>query len=580
MKKTKILLVFALIFSLCLGASAASLTDISGHWAKDTIESMVEIGIIKGYSDGTFKPEQSVTKTEGLILLSRVCGFADDSSEQFSDIAYDTYSEILADYSTTYKKEISYLLYIGALSSADLDSYIADAVANQPLKRHEVASLLAGALGGNKGNSSYLSKFTDSANIPAASRNAVAYVCENGIMNGMTETTFGPLESVTRAQIATLLYRIIPVLNYSYETGILLSYDSGIFKMKDSEGNTISYTMSSSVKTVVDGKESSLSAIPSGSIVRLTHSGTDIAFVDAIAPDIEGTVSGIFAGSSKLTDATVITLKDPYTSEKTQYSLASVYSIEKNGSPSNLASLVSNEYVELTLSNGKVISISVSPKNETVSGKITAISLSPVFMLTLDNGENYTTYDSVYVKRNGKVASLSDILIGDKVKFSLEYGYVSEIVATSSSTSVSGYIQELVISASPSVLIRVNGTDTRYALLQDVTLLRNDTEAEIYDIRVGDYATVTVESDTVTKISLSSSASTAGSISGTVKYVNTSYGYITLEENEMFVFTDSAKIQNSSGNAVTLKSITSGTEVTVFGTESAGSYVASLVIVK
>ena len=162
----------------------------------------------------------------------------------------------------------------------------------------------------------------------------------------------------------------------------------------------------------------------------------------------------------------------------------------------------------------------------------------------------------------------------------LEYGYVSEIVATSSSTTVSGYIQELVISASPSIVIKTNGTDTRYALLQDVSLLRNDIEAEIYDIRVGDYATVTVESDTVTKISLSSSSTTGGSITGTVKYVNISYGYITLEEGEMFVFTDSAKIQNSSGNAVNLKSITPGSEVTVFGSESAGSYVASLVIVK
>ena len=580
MKKTKILLVLALILSLCIGASAASLTDISSHWAKDTIESMVEIGIIKGYDDGTFKPEQSVTKTEGLILLSRVCGFTDESSAQFADIAYDTYSDVLSDYSTKYAKEISYLLYTGALSSSVLDSYIADDVANQPLKRYEVATLLAGALGGDDGDSSYLIRFADSADIPADAKGSVSYVCENGIMNGMTADMFGPLESVTRAQIATLLYRIIPVLNYSYETGIMSSYDSGIFKMKDSEGSTSSYTLSSSVKTVIDGKVASIDEIPAGSIVRLTHSGTDIVFVDAIAPNIEGTAFGIFSGSSKLTDATVVTLKDPITNEKTQYPLATVYSVEKNGSPSNLASLTANDYVTLTLSNDKAIVVSVTPKNETVSGKVSAISLAPEFTITLNDEDVYSTYGSVYVKRNGKVASLSDILIGDKVTFTLEYGYVSEIVASSSSTNVSGYIQELVISATPSIVIKSNGEETRYSLLSDVKLLKNDVEAEVYDIRVGDYATVTVESDTVTKISLSSSSTTGGSFSGTVKYVNTSYGYITLEESEMFVFTEKAKIQNSAGNAVTLKSITPGKEVTVFGAESAGSYVASLIIVK
>lgn len=579
MKKTKILLAIALILSICLGASAASLTDISSHWAKDTIESMVEIGIIKGYDDGTFKPEQSVTKTEGLILLSRVCGFTDESSNQFKDIASDTYADALSGYSTNYANEISYLLYTGALSESDLDSYIADGVANAPLKRYEVASLLAGALGGNNGNASFLSKFTDSSDIPAAAQKAVAYVCENGIMNGMTEDTFGPLESVTRAQIATLLYRIIPVLNYSYETGIFSSYNSGIFKMKDAEGSSSSYTLSSTLKTVIDGEVSSLAEIVPGSIVRLTHSGTDIVFVDAITPNIEGTVSGIFVGSSKLTDATVVTLKDPATNEKSQYTLASVYSVDKNGSSSNLASIAANEFITLTLSNDKVINISITPKISTANGKITNISLSPVFSITLDDETEYTTYDSVYVKRNGRVASLPDILVGDKVTFTLEYGYVSEIVASSSSSTVSGYIQELVISASPSIVIKVNGTETRYALLSDVTLLRNDVEAEVYDIRVGDYATVTVESDTVTKIALSSST-TGGSFSGTVKYVNTSYGYITLEESEMFVFTEKAKIQNSSGNAVTLKSLTPGKEITVFGTESAGSYIASLIIVK
>ncbi len=37
---------------------------------------------------------------------------------------------------------------------------------------------------------------------------AVAFVCERGIMGGMSETTFAPAQNMTRAQFVTILYRL------------------------------------------------------------------------------------------------------------------------------------------------------------------------------------------------------------------------------------------------------------------------------------------------------------------------------------------------------------------------------------
>jgi len=53
------------------------LTDVRDHWAKPEIETMVRRSIITGYPgythlDGTFKPSQSITRAEFLILLSRI----------------------------------------------------------------------------------------------------------------------------------------------------------------------------------------------------------------------------------------------------------------------------------------------------------------------------------------------------------------------------------------------------------------------------------------------------------------------------------------------------------------------------
>ena len=49
-----------------------SFTDISGHWAEDYIHEAAAHGWIKGYEDGTFKPDQLITRAEAMTLINRV----------------------------------------------------------------------------------------------------------------------------------------------------------------------------------------------------------------------------------------------------------------------------------------------------------------------------------------------------------------------------------------------------------------------------------------------------------------------------------------------------------------------------
>ncbi len=46
-------------------------SDISGHWAEEVILTMAGQGIISGYPDGTFRPENNITRAEFLTLLMR-----------------------------------------------------------------------------------------------------------------------------------------------------------------------------------------------------------------------------------------------------------------------------------------------------------------------------------------------------------------------------------------------------------------------------------------------------------------------------------------------------------------------------
>lgn len=53
-------------------AKLASFTDIYGHWAISEISLAYENGWIKGYNDGTFRPNRNITRAEAMALINRV----------------------------------------------------------------------------------------------------------------------------------------------------------------------------------------------------------------------------------------------------------------------------------------------------------------------------------------------------------------------------------------------------------------------------------------------------------------------------------------------------------------------------
>lgn len=53
-------------------------SDISGHWAADLINKAASAGIILGFKDGTFRPDQNITRAEAIAIFNRVLGRAPD----------------------------------------------------------------------------------------------------------------------------------------------------------------------------------------------------------------------------------------------------------------------------------------------------------------------------------------------------------------------------------------------------------------------------------------------------------------------------------------------------------------------
>lgn len=64
----------------------AAPSDIAGHWAESVITQWQSKGLIQGYEDGTFKPGNTITRAEFVTLMNNAKGFWSEGSINFSDV--------------------------------------------------------------------------------------------------------------------------------------------------------------------------------------------------------------------------------------------------------------------------------------------------------------------------------------------------------------------------------------------------------------------------------------------------------------------------------------------------------------
>lgn len=61
------------------------LTDIGGHWAEKPIQTLIDKGVIDGYPDSTFMPDQPVTRAEFAKLTAKTFNYPDVAQTRFPD---------------------------------------------------------------------------------------------------------------------------------------------------------------------------------------------------------------------------------------------------------------------------------------------------------------------------------------------------------------------------------------------------------------------------------------------------------------------------------------------------------------
>ncbi|GIQ65559.1 hypothetical protein PACILC2_41270 [Paenibacillus cisolokensis] len=115
-----------------------AIKDITGHWAEEQIRWAVEREMVKGYADGTFKPNKQVSEAEFLAMLFTL--YADDSVIRGMDRTGKP-SKSLGVWSDRY-------YWYAKRLNLDVDKSVMDAKRrNRAITRAEVAQIVAGLSG-------------------------------------------------------------------------------------------------------------------------------------------------------------------------------------------------------------------------------------------------------------------------------------------------------------------------------------------------------------------------------------------------------------------------------------------------
>lgn len=184
--------IFVLSVLTVAHAEDIKLNDIEKHWAKSNIEKLISMGIVDGYKDGTFKPDNTLKFEEFIKMLVTATG-----KEKVEAIKGEKW----------YKAYIDIALENNYITK-DMEKLI-DTNIDRKTMAEIIYNLIAATDGMVKLNEKEIkfvaSKFTD---LKVADEK-VLHIAAMGIINGYLDKTFKPDDNLKRCEATTVILRIL-----------------------------------------------------------------------------------------------------------------------------------------------------------------------------------------------------------------------------------------------------------------------------------------------------------------------------------------------------------------------------------
>lgn len=180
-------------------------SDIAGHWAEEVIANLSEWRIVGGYPDGSFRPDQPVTRAQFAAMLVRALKLAEtprDKPAGFVDVPTGAW----------HHRAVSTAVEAGLVAGYSEHFFRP----NEAITREQMAAMVSRALGGEtvyySPENQILAGYIDQQEISAWARPSVSLMVKHEIMKGRAENKITPQGITTRAEATAVLLRMFDLL--------------------------------------------------------------------------------------------------------------------------------------------------------------------------------------------------------------------------------------------------------------------------------------------------------------------------------------------------------------------------------
>ncbi|TVY10876.1 S-layer homology domain-containing protein [Paenibacillus cremeus] len=484
------------------------------EWALRYIADLASRRIFEGYSDGSFRPQNTVTRIEAITAAVRLMGLrdqAESTTEMQTQLNFKDANQVPS-------------WAVGYVSIALKNDLFGESETmvnpNTPADRLWATTLLVKALKlQNEAEAQMNAKltFADSSKIPAGAVGYVAVATQKGLINGFEDNTFRPNQPVTRAQIAALLDRAGDQLGNSSDfliTGTVTGPVVNNTLTVSQGGQTISYALDPDVFVFRGGARVSPTALQTGDVVKLRTYNNEVLYAEVTSyngtptyptnptPTLPSTVNtGVL-----ISPVTSSTLAISSNGQSLSLPLASNALIYRNGGQINASALQVGDVISTRAYNNAIVYVEVTQPagttgtQPTFSRQVTGTLTTPISggAMTLTSGGQLVSLSlnsNAFIYRGGVQVSASSLQVGDVMTV---YAYnntvaVAEVtqMATTPTTATGDITGTVASLANGNTVVINNGSqNVSLTLNPNAFIYRGGVQTGAAALQVGDVVTL------------------------------------------------------------------------------------------
>ena len=364
------------------------------------------------------------------------------------------------------------------------------------------------------------------------------------------------------------------------------------------DGVTRTYTVPSGATTTVDGLVDALSTSLKDSYVVLRlldeDSSVQSVSVDTKSNYVQGVIKSVDSSDSTIT---ITRLSNNRTAT---YDVTSSAVITYNGKTTRLRDLDKNDFVTILLNESDdATMIQAYPSSTTAEGTISERTFGSgtdttiTFVITQKDGTKASfkvdLSDPPTVERDEEDSTVDKLRVGDVVEFTIRYGAVTRIKATTQNVNLTGTVERIIQEKSGYTLemLLSDGEKVSYTVDSTISVTQNNKEVALSSLKPGYKLGLAVNGDQVVAIEIQQAVNTGNKVSGTILYVDYAEDIIYLrattdtggEEMVTVEVPSTAVILNAStGGTLTLRNLDTGSIIEVNGAYSGTIFQATVIL--